>query len=448
LLFIQAALISTASMGCSDTNGPDEVTQPADEWAIMGGGPGADIGFAVAVHRSGDVAVTGLFSGTANFGTKELVAHGGSDIFVSKYDRQGKFLWAQGAGGRAWDEGLDVAIDRSGNVVVTGLFSQTAGGADGFVASYDPAGTLLWVQAVQGPNLDVGSGVSTDGSDNVIVTGQFWSSATFGDTTLTGAGDDSDIFVAKYDVSGNLLWVRANDGTGNDAGREIAVDRSGNAVVAGYFGGEATFGDTTVTTAGTYDVFVAKYDVSGSVLWVRTARGAFDDLGRGVAVDASGNVLVTGIFSNELTFETTSIKSAGEKGIFVAKYDPAGTFLWARAAGGTSLSEGSGVATDGAGNVIVTGIFNGSAKFASTTITTVGGTDVFIAKYDPLGNLLWVWGGGGPDADKGEGVAADESGSLVVTGYFAYTAMFGATKVTSAGRLDVFVASMGPGGFE
>ena len=208
---------------------------------------------------------------------------------------------------------------------------------------------LVWAKRAGGTRTDLGRGIAVDGSGNSYVTGKFSLSATFGpgetnETTLTGAGWD-DIFVAKYDASGALVWAKRAGGTGLDVGVGIAVDGSGNSYVTGSFRGSPTFGpgetnETTLTSAGDIDIFVAKYDASGALVWAKRAGApSLNDFGRGIAVDGSGNSYVTGLFEDSATFgpgEINETTLTGFVDIFVAKYDASGDLVWAKRAGETT----------------------------------------------------------------------------------------------------------------
>ena len=271
---------------------------------------------------------------------------------------------------------------------------------------------LLWAKRAGGTNTENALGIAVDGAGNSYVTGIFgsFSSATFGpgetnETTLTSAGFE-DIFVAKYDASGALVWAKRAGGTGLDVGVGIAVDGSGNSYVTGFFRDSATFGpgetnETTLTSAGDGlgTIFVAKYDASGDLVWAKRAGGR-QDSGNGIALDGSGNSYVTGSFADSAIFgpgETneTTLTSAGIFNIFVAKYDASGDLVWAKRAGGSSFDLGIGIAVDGARNSYVTGLFGGSATFGlgetnQTTLTSAGSGDIFVAKYDASGDLVWA----------------------------------------------------------
>jgi gliding motility-associated-like protein len=294
-----------------------------------------------------------------------------------------------------------------------------------------------------------GSGIATDAAGNVFVTGFFDSTAiTFGTTTLNSSGPN-DIFLAKYDASGNILWAKSAGGTDDDEAYGVATDLAGNSYITGYFKSPSiTFGTTTLVNSGGSipgDVFLAKYDPSGNVVWAKKAAGVGDDTGYGVATDVLGNVFVTGFFASpSITFGTTTLSnvSPGDADVFLAKYDNNGNVLWAKSAGGTNGDIAESVATDASGNVFITGYFEvPSITFGTTTLTNSGllnAGDVFIVKYDASGNVLWAKSAGGPQGDEGAGVATDVSGNVFVTGWFeSQNITFGTTTLPNAAAWDV-----------
>ncbi len=171
--------------------------------------------------------------------------------------------------------------------------------------------------ASAGSALEEGTGIAVDGSGDSYVTGFFRESATFGageanETTFNSFGEE-DIFVAKYNRRGKLLWAKqagssASGGVGVlEGGRGIAVDGSGDSYVTGLFFESATFGageanETTLNSSGREDIFVAKYNRRGKLLWAKQAGGSTNDIGEGIAVDGSGDSYVTGFFRNSATF--------------------------------------------------------------------------------------------------------------------------------------------------
>ncbi|MCB0533195.1 MAG: SBBP repeat-containing protein, partial [Saprospiraceae bacterium] len=362
-------------------------------------------------------------------------------------DQKPAFI-GQGAGAGS-DRGQGIAGDAAGNIYVTGLLNGTisfgsqtltaSGVEDVFIVKYDPSGDILWAASGGGPASDIGFGIATDASGNVYVTGGFTGSASFGSHTVNASGGGVDVFIAKYDATGNVLWVVSGGGLDTDFGSDIAADASGNVYVTGEFQGTAGFGSQTLTSAGDVDAFVVKYDASGNVLWARSGGAGNFDTGNGIAADAAGNVYVTGYFRGNAGFDSQTVSSVGNSDVFVAKYDASGNVLWVVGLGGTNADAGNGITTDAAGNAYVIGDFRGTAGFGSQTLTSSGNVDVFIAKFDASGNVLWANSGGGPNQDNGQSIVAVATGTVCGAGSFEGTATFGSQTLTSTGFSDMFV---------
>jgi hypothetical protein len=253
------------------------------------------------------------------------------------------------------------------------------------------------------------------------------------------------IGVCGLNMSGQTArfpWVQHAGGPGDGINNaaSVAVDRATNTYVTGYFQTTAVFGTNAVVSEGLADIFVAKYDREGSLLWVRRAGGAYDDKSWGMAVDPAGNCYVTGFFRETAHFGNLTLTSTGagstNADVFIAKYNTAGDLQWAHSAGGPSDDNGYSIAVDAAGACYLTGYFQGAAQFGATTLTTVGSADVFVAKYTTAGELDWAQQFGSPSQDNGRGIAVDPAGDLFVTGYFGDTMIVGHTNVTNAGYTD------------
>ncbi len=320
--------------------------------------------------------------------------------------------------------------------------------------TFAQAPNCLWATSAGGNSSDVGYSSTTDASGNVYVTGGFSSpTIAFGTTTLTNVGSN-DIFIAKYDSIGTVLWAKSAGGTSTDYGFSVSTDAIGNVYVTGGFSSPTiSFGTTTLTNAGnagSNDIFIVKYNAAGTMLWAKSAGGTSIDRGQSISTDASGNVYFTGGFqSATITFGTTTLTNAGSAGIydiFIAKYDAAGTVLWAKSAGGTSDDEGRSVTADASGNVYVTGhFFSPTITYGTTTLNNVGSGDIFIAKYDAAGTVQWAKKAGGTDNDAGISVTSDVGGNVYITGGFqSATITLGTTTLTNANNTgttgDMFIA--------
>lgn len=295
-----------------------------------------------------------------------------------------------------------------------------------------------------------------DAAGNTYVTGYFHTSATFGTITLQGPG--YNMFVAKLSPTGTVLWaIRAGNGA---EGRGIAVDVAGNVLVTGAFSGTLAFGSAQLVSIGGYqNAFVAKFNSAGSILWAVRAGGNAGDSGSGIVVDAVGNSYVCGTYSATGSamadfgpFQLADSNN-GPGDVFVAKIDPAGTFLWASGGGGGQHDEAFGIALDAAGSVYITGIvtgsFNSTARFGSATVTIRGDEDILVAKLSPVGTFLWAASAGGQTPDLGKRLAVDAQGNVHVVGYFmSARAAFGTTTLphSNQGTFDAFVGLLTPAG--
>jgi len=283
---------------------------------------GADGGYGIAVDGSGNVYVNG----------EETVTGEGLNIWVRKYNSNGDVIWTRTYDGAAHqdDEGYGIAVDGNGNVYVTGYEWDAVEWANIWVRKYDSDGDEVWTRDYDGGGDDKGYGIVVDGSGNVYVTGSeavMW--------------EGLNIWVRKYTSGGDEVWTKTYNDTAskNDEGNGIAVDGSGNVYVTGY---EGVGGVLT-------DIWVRKYDSDGDVVWTKTYNGTAsqNDEGRGIAVDASGNVYVTGY--ERVTGEGNNI--------WVRKYDSNGDVVWTRTYNDVAngSDSGYGMAVDGAGNFYVTG---------------------------------------------------------------------------------------------
>ena len=256
-------------------------------WAGAMGGPGSDAGSDIVVDALGGVYTTGFFSGTGDFdpsgATANLISAGSNDIFVSKLDSGGNFVWAGAMGGSSTDNGLGIAVDSTGNVYTTGSFEGTAdfnpgggtanlngaGGTDIFVSKLDSGGSYVWAGRMGGPSADVGEGIAVDSAGEVYTTGFFRGEADFDpappDTPLYSVGD-SDIFVSQLDTAGNFIHAKGMGGTGTDVGKGIVVDGAGSVYTTGFFSDTADLDprafNIMLTSAGGVDVFASKLIVT------------------------------------------------------------------------------------------------------------------------------------------------------------------------------------------
>jgi hypothetical protein len=298
----------------------------------------------------------------------------------------------------------------------------------------------LWSQRFGDGDDQWGYSVAVDGSGNVLVTGFFEGTVNFGGGDLTSAGLE-DIFVAKFDAGGNHIWSkRFGDGL-TQAARGVTVDGSGNVFVTGNFAGTVNFGGGPLANPNDLDIFVVKFDAAGNHQWSQNFGNVLAQSGKSVAVDGFGNVLLTGQITGAVDFGGGPLPVAVGPDVFVAKFDSDGNHIWSLSFGGGSGDQwGNSVTVDGSNNVVVTGYFWHSVNFGGGELTSAGAADVFVVKFDSDGNHLWSDGFGDASYQTGQSVAVDGSENVIFTGFFSGTVNFGGGPLTSAGLDDIFVA--------
>ncbi len=424
--------------------------------ALRGGGPSSDTGEGIALAADGSRTVAGTFEGTATFGDVTITSAGDSDFFLVKYAPDGEAVWGRRGGTSVFNDfGTATAIAGDGSVYATGFFTGIAtfdGGGnpdaslttfsdfDVFLVKYDAAGDLQWVRQAGGTGQDTGRDLAIDASGNVYLAGGFEGTGTFGAVTLTSAGS-TDAFLAKYDPSGTVVWARRGGSVEGDLAYGVAVTADGRAHLSGSFRGVAIFGSLPIQSAGSSDVFVVQYDAAGTPVWLQGigANGSEYTRGGGIGLGPDGEVYVHGSFSNTILVGGDVLVSQGFTDIFVAKLDADGDEVWGRRGGGSGTNFSAALAVDASGNALAVGYADGTGTFADTPISTQG-RDGYFAVFDREGDLLTVELLGGSSQDAATGVAlSDALGRFAVAGLFRGTASFGGTTLTSAGSNDVFV---------
>ncbi len=362
--------------------------------------------------------------------------------------------WVKQIKSQGFDECLDLATDQSGNVYVTGQIEyiaafddgyvlESAGVHDIFLAKFDASGNRLWAKRA-GSRLggEKGHSIGVDAASNVYICGEIDDTSYFDNIQAIGR-PANNTFVAKYDPNGNVLWVRHFETDSmNTRGYAIDVDPQGNVYACGATQKNCYYnGNLLLTSRGDYDAYVFKFDTYGNFKWIRQIGGSDSDKAYGVAVSGQ-DLYVTGYFAGTAQFpQSVTLNGFGGTDFFLAKFDTSGTLQWARQGGGVGFDRGYDVTVNVNGNILCTGEFGGHANFGNTTVNSAGLQDMFLASYDASGNALWAVRGGGPEDDYGRNVTHDNNGNVFVGGDFADTAYFGPNRIISNGYADVYLVS-------
>jgi hypothetical protein len=365
------------------------------------------------------------------------------------------WLWAKSTGGNNLEIGQSIDIDASGNTYIGGSFSSDSitfdnitlinkGSSDLFIAKYDSLGNVIWAKSYGGSDGEAIVSIAVDSIGNSFVTGSFRSDTIIFDNTtlINSSGGNNDIFIIKYDPSGSEIWAKSVGGNDKDKGNGIALDNNGNCYVTGIFASDSiSFSNITLFNSNPsyQDIFVIKYDSMGNIVWAKGVKGNMDDIGVSIAADANGNCYLTGGFqSDSIFFDNIFLINKGGLGaldIFIAKYDSIGNVSWVNSDGGVGFDYGYSIVSDDDGNCCMVGILlNDSITFGNTVLTTVGSSDFFIVKYDMFGNVIWAKSAGGINEDYVCDIDVDISGNNYVTGWFNSSSIsFGSVSLTNNG---------------
>ncbi len=389
-------------------------------WAHSWGSYNADAGGEVTTDANGNIYFTGRFNSTVDFdpgaGTEELISTGGSDIFVVKLDENGNFIWAKHVDGPGTDQGLDIVVDNTGNILVTGGYSGTA--------DFDP-----------------GTGV-------------------FNLTSVAGA--NSSPFVWKLDSSGDFVWAKSFGGDDwNNFAHGIDVDQSGNVFVAGSVGGTGDLdpgaATQTFNTYGYDDIFILKLDANGDLNWATNIGSTYGESANDIIIDSNDDVLIAGYFRQTVDFDpgagVNNLTVGTNQDAFVLKLTNAGVFVWANQIGGTSgNASNESISLDVNDNIYISGDYDGTVDFDPGTGTTEkssidGSNDGFAAKLTSTGDGEWVYTFGGNGSDVANGISAFDDENIYLTGGFSDTADFNIEGIgdehISLGSYDSFVSKLG-----
>ena len=409
-LFLAICLILFSSAGVCQ-----QLTLSAPKWGDDIGGSDSSAVIGQKIDSQNNIYVTGFFRGTVDFdpssGVKSLSSTNGSiDTYVAKYDTNGSLIWVVSMGGSGTDKPNGIDIDSHGNIAITGQYKS--------------------------PTMDADPGA---GGFNLVNSGGF------------------DMFLINLDSNGNFLWAKSIGGSGDDYGNKIAIDKSGNRILAGQFQSSITVGSNTYATTGTFNGLVVKYDASGNLLWSFNLGLTGDNGVHNVLVDANGNIIIAGTVSGMVNFNplgTANNLAVAGSASYIAKYTSAGQLTWVQSINGNVVNNSIAMSIDQSGNIYTTGPFTALLAFnASVTLSSFGAQDNFLARYNSAGALQFAKDIARGNTAKTKTIAtsivAGSDGNVYLTGYFSGSANFdpaGSINLGDHGQQDLFLAKYTSGG--
>ncbi len=363
------------------------------------------------------------------------------------------WLWAVHAGSAESDKPSDIATSLSGSTYLVGDFKDTMlvdtfnlspnvpGTSDSYIAKTDASGNVQWVIKSFGNGNDKAMCVCVDQLGDIFVVGSINGTIILGSFTLVSV-DTSDIYIARLDSTGAVLWAFVEGGIGWVEPAGIGTDTLGGVFLTGNYQDSVNLSNVSLVSGGSYECFIAKYDYTGSIQWAQTTGGLNSQFIASSRTDHYGNTYITGIFVTSGDFGITQLSGAPTMNIaFVASCNPLGIFTWATQIGSQNSSQGYGVSYDGLGNVYAAGMFTASVDFPSDTLFSRGGNDGYLVKFNSQGTLVWANVMGGNNIDMALNVATDAQGNSRVVGYFWSFMYFDTTTnwLMSGGLADAFV---------
>ena len=383
-------------------------------WAKSIGDFRYQAGNAITVDANGNIYVTGIFFGTTDFdpgpGVSNLISAGNEDVFVSKFDNTGNFIWARRFGGPTNDFCNAIKLDALGNIYFNGYFENTAdfdpgtgvfnlvsaGSTDIFVCKLNNSGNLVWAQRMGGPSSDAAFDIDLDVQNNVYSTGFYWATADFdpGPATfnLTSPALGNG-YILKLSTNGN--FINAVDMGGNSRVRCISMklDKTNHLYITGHFDGDADFDPGSGTAilnspVDDDDVFIGKYDLDLNLVWIKQIGGPSFQKVFDIDVDAADNIYTTGHYNGTADFDPGpgeyKLTAVGDPDVFVLKLKPTGEFVWVAQATGSFFGSGYSIKVDKSDNIYVGGTYEGTKDFdpgpGEAKRTSAGKSEMFIEK--------------------------------------------------------------------
>lgn len=300
--------------------------------------------------------------------------------------------------------------------------SSSFGNTDAVVVKYSTSGSPLWIKQFGGSLADKAIDLAIGPDQNPVIVGQFSGTVNFGSTSLTSTANSRDIFIVKLDPSGNVLWARKEGGNQTENAYKVTVDHQNNVILTGEYQGNSTIGPNTFTSsAGSFDIFIAKYNSGGTPLWSLSGYADYDDKGLAVAVDSQNNIFMTGQFSDTLNFASNNYNNNGFNTGFICKLDPAGQlqFLYLMKAGYTMPYD---IQVNQNDEPVVTGDFLGNMNYydqsGAHSIQNPYDKHLFVLKTSNSGQYQWSYTLGSDNELSAKAIAIDPTNNVFVTGYF------------------------------
>lgn len=407
------------------------------DWVKITGGVYTDIVNDVTTDNAGNIYVVGSYSIEMDFQSISLISNGFKDYFLAKLDSNGNLIWIISNGGSEDDEATGIALDDVGNIYITGNFSGTVdfgsdqaisnGNKDIFLIKYNNNGIYQWGKFMGGFDDDIAGDVCVDYQNNPAITGTYDFAMSINGTSSISKGLN-DFFIAKYNSNGDFQWITAEGSTQNDSGVKLTSDNLGNFYVTGDFSGILNFGPVTLTAEGFQDVFLAKYTSNGSFDWaLKLGTSGDDDIAGDVVCDFNNKVYV--LYKSDQIVDNAQVSVYNSGGFLNASFG----------FGGNGSVNPKGIAVDNSNNIYISGIYSSPTDFGDGVVVNVGDTDYFVTKYKSNGNFDFKGTAGSLFADGAMAICLDNNNNIIVGGFCNNNIYFDGTPYSAQSKDDALI---------
>ncbi|MES2766482.1 MAG: SBBP repeat-containing protein [Bacteroidota bacterium] len=451
----------------------------SSEW-LLGksfGSYGLDAANAITTDQQGNIYITGYFASMSiTFG--EITIRNSTSyhaqIFIAKFTPDGVPVWAKSFESNGPTNGYSITTDLNGNVFVMGINAArqliigidtlSADDSQTFIAKFNSKdGTPLWARSTQSDHSVRGTKIVCNSQGHIYIIGYFYgSSVTFGSKTVyaVDTGNYSDIFIARYNSNGSILWALSFGGSNDESISGLTIDNNGNLLISGIFRSpNISVGSVSMNKSVTYlplhsDAFIGKISASGTVLWLQPFGGDGDDNAHDIACDIKGNMYVIGYCASEIikNGDTVLVLKAFDNNQYLMKLDSLGTVIWSKTGKVKGWCKNTSVVANEYGDIFISGYYLGEyCAFDNFTLqnTVSGTTDIFVARFTSDGIVKGVFTAAGRENDQCNGSIINKNGDIYIAGHFdSPTIRFGNTELVTSvfdkGSIsrDIFIAKL------
>lgn len=431
------------------------LSQENIEWITHFGGSNSDLGRAITHDTEGNIYVAGEFLDSFKIEDIELNSNGKRDVFLAKLDSNGIAKWFLNFGGIESDWSGSLAVDKNQNIYLTGTFRGqiTIGDSiyaseqwyDIFVVKLDKNGEIIWSDTFIGEGGNSTTDITIDNNGFIYITGYYNGILNFGNFQLQGPYARSDLFVAKINSMGDVIWVKSTRSNANNYANSLISDGHDHLYITGFMCDSVYFDNQLLVSDGPMQAYVSKIDVSnGDFLWAVGGGGENGwSEGNSITIDKSGDIIIGGWYRDNLYFNNDSVYNGGNDNgpddTFIAKFNNQGNLKWIKSSAG-SFSAANNLSVDEGNNIYLTGVFKGTMKFEEYTFPGIlYNNNTYVAKINGNGDFEWLKSFGGNS--KGYGISIFNN-SVFVTGMYHNYRVFDDDFLQSNGYSDIFVLKL------